>query len=241
MPSERNRVAWAYRALGLTAGASEETIRATYIALVKKYHPDAGAIPHKSSEKLKHINVAFQVLRDADVRGRYDAKIARKKQKVRRRLLPSADRESRTFLWSRGFAVAGLVGILTAFPFADLIQVEQKQPVQQQTSISPSIEPKTIQDKVAPGKSSAIRNWRRPPVSDIRPQELRQTIGANPGNMSPLHHPSQMRHVSLGREPEKGVRKAELGGKYEPKTQGVKRSEETKSAAKDADILAGGF
>jgi curved DNA-binding protein len=60
-----------YESLGVSRDASPEEIRRAYRALARKYHPDvnkeAGA-----EDRFKEISEAYEVLRDADKRARYD-------------------------------------------------------------------------------------------------------------------------------------------------------------------------
>jgi curved DNA-binding protein len=60
-----------YKVLGVDRGASQEQIAKTYKQQARKHHPDlnksAGA-----EEKFKELNEAYEVLRDAEKRSRYD-------------------------------------------------------------------------------------------------------------------------------------------------------------------------
>lgn len=54
-----------YKVLGLNEGATNEEIRAAYLSLVKKYHPDKYTDPDMkqlANEKLKEINEAYDQL-----------------------------------------------------------------------------------------------------------------------------------------------------------------------------------
>jgi molecular chaperone DnaJ len=54
-----------YKVLGVSENASQEEIRAAYLALVKKYHPDKYAdnpLKELAGEKLKEINKAYEML-----------------------------------------------------------------------------------------------------------------------------------------------------------------------------------
>ena len=54
-----------YKVLGVTEGATNEEIRAAYLSLVKKYHPDKYTDPDMkqlANEKLKEINEAYDQL-----------------------------------------------------------------------------------------------------------------------------------------------------------------------------------
>lgn len=59
-----------YEILQITPNASEEVIKAAYKALVKKYHPDNGAID--GIEKMQLINDAYRTLSDPFRRKEYD-------------------------------------------------------------------------------------------------------------------------------------------------------------------------
>lgn len=54
-----------YKVLGVSEGASQEEIRAAYLQLVKKYHPDKytdNPLKELANEKLKEINEAYEIL-----------------------------------------------------------------------------------------------------------------------------------------------------------------------------------
>ncbi len=54
-----------YKVLGVSENASQEEIRAAYLALVKKYHPDKytdNPLKELAGEKLKEINQAYEML-----------------------------------------------------------------------------------------------------------------------------------------------------------------------------------
>ena len=54
-----------YKVLGVSETASQEEIRAAYLALVKKYHPDKytdNPLKELAGEKLKEINQAYEML-----------------------------------------------------------------------------------------------------------------------------------------------------------------------------------
>src|SRR4030042_1767573 len=60
-----------YEILGVEEGASEEEIRARWIELAKRYHPDLGKTK-EADEKIKEINEAYEVLKDNSKRFDYD-------------------------------------------------------------------------------------------------------------------------------------------------------------------------
>ena len=54
-----------YKVLGVSEGASQEEIRAAYLKLVKKYHPDKYTdtdLKELANEKLVEINEAYEML-----------------------------------------------------------------------------------------------------------------------------------------------------------------------------------
>lgn len=54
-----------YKVLGVSEDATQEEIRAAYLALVKKYHPDKYAdnpLKELANEKIKEINEAYEML-----------------------------------------------------------------------------------------------------------------------------------------------------------------------------------
>jgi curved DNA-binding protein len=60
-----------YEALGVTRDASDEDIRRAYRKLARQYHPDVNKEPG-GEDRFKEISEAYEVLRDADKRQRYD-------------------------------------------------------------------------------------------------------------------------------------------------------------------------
>lgn len=61
-----------YSTLGVERTASPDEITKAFRALARKYHPDLNKSPD-AEDKFKQINEAYEVLRDADKRKRYDA------------------------------------------------------------------------------------------------------------------------------------------------------------------------
>jgi len=61
-----------YQTLGVNKDATEKEIKKAYRKLAQKYHPDKNPGNKASEEKFKDINEAYEVLSDADKRGKYD-------------------------------------------------------------------------------------------------------------------------------------------------------------------------
>ena len=61
-----------YQILGVKRSASTEEIKKAFRKLAAQYHPDRNAGDKKMEEKFKEINEAYEVLRDAEKRQRYD-------------------------------------------------------------------------------------------------------------------------------------------------------------------------
>ena len=60
-----------YETLGLKRDASPEQIQRAYRRLARQYHPDVNKSVG-AAEKFKHINEAYEVLKDPQKRQRYD-------------------------------------------------------------------------------------------------------------------------------------------------------------------------
>jgi hypothetical protein len=65
-----------YLVLGVPRTADAATIRAAYVDLAKKYHPDVAAgNPELAAYNFRQITAAYQALSDPDERARYDARV----------------------------------------------------------------------------------------------------------------------------------------------------------------------
>ena len=61
-----------YAILGVMPEAEPEIIRAVYLALAKKYHPDSSG-DSGNEDRLKEINAAYEILNNSARRREYDA------------------------------------------------------------------------------------------------------------------------------------------------------------------------
>lgn len=61
-----------YQVLGVSRHSTQSEIRAAYLALAKKYHPDAKG----NSKRMIEVNQAYEVLKDVEKRRAYDFKLA---------------------------------------------------------------------------------------------------------------------------------------------------------------------
>ena len=61
-----------YKILGVDKKATPAEIKSAYRRLAKKYHPDTNSGNKDSETKIKDINEAYEVLADAEKRGKYD-------------------------------------------------------------------------------------------------------------------------------------------------------------------------
>jgi curved DNA-binding protein len=61
-----------YETLGVKRNADEKEIKAAYRKLARQYHPDANPGSKTAEEKFKEISEAYEVLKDADKRRKYD-------------------------------------------------------------------------------------------------------------------------------------------------------------------------
>ncbi len=61
-----------YETLEVESTATQDEIKRSYRRLAKKYHPDLNPDDETASEKLKEINLAYEVLSDPNKRSKYD-------------------------------------------------------------------------------------------------------------------------------------------------------------------------
>ena len=70
-----------YRMFGVSVYASQEDLRRSYHALAKELHPDRSTDPDADS-KFAELNKAYSILRDRDLRARYDERLAAEQQRA---------------------------------------------------------------------------------------------------------------------------------------------------------------
>ena len=71
-----------YRVLGVSPDAEEVVIKASYYALMRKYHPDQNTGPKEEADrKAKELNAAYEILGNAQKRAQYDRQ---RSQSIRR-------------------------------------------------------------------------------------------------------------------------------------------------------------
>ncbi|KPJ48752.1 MAG: hypothetical protein AMJ41_04310, partial [candidate division Zixibacteria bacterium DG_27] len=61
-----------YKILGIKETAPAEDIRARWIELIRKFHPDGQTVGGAEAERLKEINEAYGVLKHPSARAYYD-------------------------------------------------------------------------------------------------------------------------------------------------------------------------
>jgi len=61
-----------YTVLGVARGTSHEDVRKAYRKLAKELHPDRNPGNDKAAERFKEISAAYDILGDADKRGKFD-------------------------------------------------------------------------------------------------------------------------------------------------------------------------
>src|SRR5262245_16139503 len=61
-----------YVVLGVKRTATDDEIRKAYRDLAKKLHPDLNPGDHAAAERFKEVSGAYEILKDADKRARYD-------------------------------------------------------------------------------------------------------------------------------------------------------------------------
>ncbi len=61
-----------YQVLGVARGVSNDDLRKAYRKLAKEFHPDRNQGDEKAAERFKEISAAYDLIGDAEKRGKYD-------------------------------------------------------------------------------------------------------------------------------------------------------------------------
>jgi curved DNA-binding protein CbpA len=79
-----------YSVLGIPPDCGADGMRAAYLRLALRYHPDRNPGDRASEERFKTVSQAYAVLRDPAARTRYDRLLAKKRGKIKPRGRPKA-------------------------------------------------------------------------------------------------------------------------------------------------------
>ena len=85
-----------YSVLGVARNASVEEIRRAYVALARSTHPDVRGDDPAASEQMRQINLAWEMLSDADSRAALDRRLSHRPHPGPRATDPSAARSTRS-------------------------------------------------------------------------------------------------------------------------------------------------
>jgi hypothetical protein len=110
-----------YRTLGIAPNADEAVIRAVYVALMKRFHPDRNASP-EMLKRAQDITAAYAVLSDPAKRAAYDDQRAGLDPWARSAALPVKRRRGIGGVAFAGLAVAIVAG---AFALSPMIPIAQ--------------------------------------------------------------------------------------------------------------------
>jgi hypothetical protein len=86
--------------LNLSRRATPKEIRAAYLTLAKRFHPDLNAGDREAEGWTKDINSAYEILGNPDARAAYDLEMARQRTKARRSFLSGAAAGAATIVLS---------------------------------------------------------------------------------------------------------------------------------------------
>ena len=171
-----------YKILGVEEEASEEEIRARWIELTKRYHPDLGET-EEGDEKIREINEAYEILKDEPSRFQYDFE-----RDLKRSFIKKAHRqqERRMNIWkiviipSSGilvlFLIVGFIlfrrGDVAPLPKAEALYKVDKVP---EKKTVPQIPPVKT-DSIAQGKSRAPKEI----AKEVMPPESKKMASLSP-------------------------------------------------------------
>ena len=110
-----------YRTLGIAPNADEAVIRAVYVALMKRFHPDRNASP-EMLKRAQDITAAYAVLSDPKKRAAYDDERAGLDPWARSAALPVRRRRG---IGSVAFAGLAVAIVAAAFALSPMIPITQ--------------------------------------------------------------------------------------------------------------------
>jgi len=110
-----------YRTLGIAPTADEAVIRAVYVALMKRFHPDRNASP-EMLKRAQDITAAYAVLSDPKRRAAYDDERAGLDPWARGVAPPARRKSGMRSLALPGLAAAILIGAFALPPLVPLVQ-----------------------------------------------------------------------------------------------------------------------
>lgn len=139
-----------YRTLGIAPTADEAVIRAVYVALMKRFHPDRDASP-EMLKRAQDITAAYAVLSDPKKRAAYDDERAGLDPWARSAALPA--RRKRGF---GGLALAGLAIAVVAGAFALSPMIPIAEPLNRKVGVTAAATPSAANCTVI-GDSERIR------------------------------------------------------------------------------------
>lgn len=118
-----------YLVLGVPRTADAAMIRAAYVALAKRYHPDVAAgNPELAAFNFRQITDAYQTLSDPDARARYDARVqaALDAERTRREQAAAAARAAAST--RKATIVDQLLGKLTSKAAPEAVKLPARRP-----------------------------------------------------------------------------------------------------------------
>ena len=206
-----------YKILGVKKNATEETIRARWIKLTKRYHPDRGN-PIASDEKIKKINEAYQVLKDESTRFDYDFKRRLEKDITKKR-----DEEEVRFPAKKIFVP---IGVLVLFLIVGFVVLRRGQ-----TNLKPEPEKlyktkPTVEIKI-PSPDSPLKKDSEAKVSTQVPKEVSKEVPPKTTKVPQISTPSA-RPIPLS------LAKGELDSKKESSQQESLKAERPSQVENEA-------
>ena len=180
-----------YEILGVEEEASEEEIRARWIELTKRYHPDLGET-EEGDERIREINEAYETLKDEPSRFQYDFE-----RDLKRSFLKKAHRQQERRMNIRKIVLIPSLGILVLLlvigfailrsgrvptpPKAEVLPKRDQVAEERTASRTPPVRI----DSIAEGKGKApekIKEAVVPPESkkEARPPEIKEMASRSP-------------------------------------------------------------